>query len=394
MPTIDHPHRDIELGVPREKLQYIVREPSQGLSKQTGLIFYIHGFGYRYDDSYADKLLPYLADTYNCLAVSVDYQGARGYSADLELGPAPDFFLKLAEHHGVTVTAPVGLNIWTIVNTVCQQLAARGVTRLHPECHTISGAGGYSNFGLLPALDHLQVLGNILKEYAVDKKRLFVLGTSYGGYIGLLLAKLAPNTFRLVVDNSGFSGPQDILESLYGIAGIVGPVLIMNQCLVAFSDDALAPNYLSPSRKMIRDLAVAEHYALPSDTVIYSYHSETDVVAPTAAKKRLAEVLGRARNYDLRLVSAAEVDGRIFKNASHGMAASLRGLFEMSYRRWSPRVADPPAITDFDLETVNRLPCGREDYVLSFDPGGVSLAVLPSIRGARDAGAVLTRQES
>jgi hypothetical protein len=129
---------------------------------------------------------------------------------------------------------------------------------------------------------------------------------------------------------------------------------------------------------MIRDLAVAAHYHLSSETVLHSYHSEADTAAPTAAKKSLALVLGRRRRYDLRLISEADIDGRIFKNAKHGMDASLRGLFDLSYRRWTAEVGDPPPITDFDLGTVNRFPCGEEDYVLTFDRDDVSLAVEPA----------------
>jgi len=378
MPTIECPHPDIELGVPREKIDYALRIPSHGLSPDSGVIFYIPGFGFRFDDGYAAGFLPHLADTYDCVAVSVDYHGARGYAGAAQRWPAPDFFTKLAEHYGLTVTAPPDTSVPVIVDTVCRQLIARGVTKLHPACHTVSGMDGYANFGLLPALDHLQVLWKVMADHAVNKKRLFVLGTSYGGYIGLLLCKLAPNTFRLIVDNSGFSGPEDAPEYLYGIASSAGPIRIVNRCLVAFSADPSSPNYLSPSRKRVRDLAVAEHYALPSDTVLYSYHSATDRVARADAKKRLAEVLGRFRKYDLRLISEADIDGRIFKNLAHGMNASLRGLFELSYRRWAAEVAAPPAITDFDLGTVHRLPCGSENYLLAFGRDGVSLAVEPA----------------
>jgi len=378
MATFENPHPDVELGVPREPIDYALVLPSRGMSPNTGLIFYIHGFGFRYNDAYAGKLLPHLADTYDCIAVSVDYHGARYYHGKTKSRPAPDFFAKLEEHYGVTVTAPAGTDIWTIVNAVCVQLAKRGVTKLHPECQFVSGAEGYANFGILPAMDHLQILGAVLRDYAVDRKRLYVLSTSYGGYIALLLNKFAPNTFRLIVDNSGFSGPADTMPSLYGMASSVGVIRFVHRCLVAFSDDPSSPNYLSSSRKMIRDLAVAAHYNVPSETVVHSYHSEADTVAPTAAKKNLALVLGRRRRYDLRLISEADIDGHIFKNAKHGMDASLRGLFELSYRRWSAEAGDPPSITDFDLGTVIRFLCGEEAYVLTFGRDDVSLAVEPA----------------
>jgi len=384
MPTIDHSHPDLELGVPRGPLAYNLKAPSRGPSPETGVIVYIPGFGFRFNDAYAETLLAHLADTYDCLAVSVDYQGAASYASGVRRWPAPDFFVQLAKHYGATVTAPAGTDIWTIVTAICRQLHARGVTELHPACHTLTGVDGYANFGLLPALDHLQVLGVLLRDHPVDRRRLFVLGTSYGGYLGLLLGKLAPNTFRLVVDNSGFSGPDDRPDCVYGVTRSVEAVRIVNRCLVAFSADSASPYYLSPSRRTIRDLAVAGHYAPPSETVFHSYHSAADTIAPADAKTRLAALLSRRRRFDLRLISAADTDGRIFKTTAHGMDASLKGLFELSYGRWMSEVADAPAVTDFDLGTVNRLPCGAEDYVLTFGRDTVSLAIEPTGQGKTD----------
>ncbi len=376
MPAIERPHPDIELGVPREKIEYSVRLPSQGLSPETGLILYIPGCGFRHNDAYAEKLLPHLADTYDCLALSVGYQGYGLYSGLTERRPAPDFFAMLEKHHGVSVTATTSMNVSAIAVAVCREMAKRGVTSLHPHCQTVStGVDGYANFGVLPTLDHLQVLGVVLRDYPVNRKRLFALGTSYGGYLALLLGKFAPNTFRLIVDNSGFSGPGDTLETLLGITIGVGTVQIVNRSLLAFSADPQSPNFLTPARMEIRDIAVAGHYGFPSTTVLHSYHSEVDTVAPTKAKKRLAEVLKRHRDYDLRLVGEDDIDGRLFKTTAHGMNASLRGLFEVSYRRWSERNGTWPETTDFDLGTVVRLPCGKEDYVLAFARDDVRLTI-------------------
>lgn len=375
MPIIDCPHPDLEIGVPRQPVAYNLVFPSAGLSARTGVLFYIHGFGVRFNDAYAEKLLVHLADTYDCLAVCVDYQGAASYAWGTRRWPAPDFFVQLARHYGVSVEAPAGTDIWAIVTAVCRGLHARGVTELHPDCHTLTGVDGYANYGLLPALDHLQVLGRLLRDFPVDRRRLFVLGTSYGGYIGLLLGKLAPSTFRLIVDNSGFTGPDDNPDCVYGIGRSAEMLRITNRCLIGFSADPASPHFLSPGRRRIRDMAVADHYALPSETVIYSYHSATDTVAPAAFKTRLAALLAPLRRYDLRLVSAADVDGRLFKTTAHGMEASLRGLFELSYRRWTAGAADPPAVTDFDLGTANRLPCGEADYVLTFGRDDVALTI-------------------
>jgi pimeloyl-ACP methyl ester carboxylesterase len=76
MAIISTPLPDLELAVPRAELEYKLALPPQGVGQQTGLIVYIHGFGARFDDPYACKLLPHLAEKYDCVAVSIDYHGA------------------------------------------------------------------------------------------------------------------------------------------------------------------------------------------------------------------------------------------------------------------------------------------------------------------------------
>jgi len=372
------PPPDLELGIPRERLDYLHYLPSAGLTAETGLIVYIHGWGSRFNDSYALKLLPYLADTYNCVALSVDYQDAAA-QAESPVAPAPDFFLKLQQHHGVTVSVPQGMAPMVMVNELSRMLAARGVTALHRECTLVRGREGHINFGLLPALDHLTAIGALLRTYPLDRRRLFVLGTSYGGYLALLMAKLAPRTFRLVVDNSGFSGPDDEV-SVYGVSAYAGAVRIRVLCPLAFGRDPQRPNYFSPSRRLIRELAVPGHYHIPSISVIHSYHSTDDRIAPTASKQALAQVLRQYRDYDLRLIGPADIDGRLFKHGGHGFDASLRGLFALSYQRWSPQAAGAAGNsddgTDFEHQTINRLPCGAQDYVVQFTRRGtVTLSI-------------------
>lgn len=377
MQTIEQPVPDLELGIPRQPVRFDLRLPSGGLRPDTGLVFYIHGWGARYDDAYAAKLLPYLADRHNCVAVSVDYQGSVAH-AGFSMVPAPDFFAKLAEHHGVQVTAPTGVAPLQIAQMVLAQMAQRGITQLHPECAFLRGSEAYSNFGLLPALDHLQVLHRVQAELPLDKRRIYVIGTSYGGYVAMMAAKLAPNSFKLVVDNSGFSSAADTL-AVYGMGELCSSrpaVRLLSR--VAFSPNPANSYYLTPSMRRIRAVGVDEHYS-DQDGVCasYGYHSAHDNVAPLAAKVAAAEVVARHRRHDLKIVTEADIDGCIFKATTHGMHASLRGLFDMTMERWrGDGGGDVPAVTDFDLETVNVLPCGDKDYIVSCSAEGVSLCVV------------------
>lgn len=373
MPSILPPPPDVELGLKRTPLEYLAELPSAGVTPETGMVLYLHGWGLGHDDSYARKLLRHLAETYNCIAVSLSYQDSVSFLAT-RLMPAPNFFAKLAEHYGIGITAPTGIDAAAVTAEVIKVMGNIGMTELHPECHLLKGEDGYVNFGVIAALDVLTVTSRVLADYPVNRRRLFVLGTSYGGYLGLLLSKLAPHTFRMIVDNSGFVGPNDT-QSVYGMSTFPGPPRIQVMCPSAFSRHPDAPNFFRLRHRLIREVAAADHYQPHDATHIYSYHSRTDRVADPREKHAAAQVLARFRPYDLRFITEHDLDGRAFKTTEHAMQASLRALFEMSYARWLPAAATAPAMTDFDLGTVNRLRCDDADYVFRFSARGVTLAV-------------------
>jgi hypothetical protein len=174
MPIIDPPHPDVELGLSREALSYSVVLPDAGIGPRTGLIFYIFGFGASYDDSYARRLLPYLANDHDCVAVAVDYQGAKAQST-VDADFASDFFINLQRHYGITVSVTPSLagDVNAFLYELSQILAEAGITTLHPSCRLIKRGDRYINFGVLPALDHLQVAARIITEYGIDRRRIF-----------------------------------------------------------------------------------------------------------------------------------------------------------------------------------------------------------------------------
>src|SRR5579875_2304969 len=108
--AIERPHPDIELRVARGPLSYRACLPISGIDRETGLIIYLGGYGMDSRDGYTRSLLRHLANTYNCVAATLDYFGVRLLTPDIatELVPHPDFFKKLHEHYGVAVTVPKG----------------------------------------------------------------------------------------------------------------------------------------------------------------------------------------------------------------------------------------------------------------------------------------------
>jgi len=363
--SLDAPHPDIELGVARSSLRYLVRTPNAGINCDTGLVLYVAGYGMEPCDSYAESLLAYLANRYNCVAASVHYFGAN-FCAHARLVPLPDFFTALNRHYGLSISVPPHVDMQQVLRALAALLEQNGVKELHPDCRLAVISDEYNAMGFLPALDNLQVAHRLLAEHGLNRRRLFVIGTSYGGYIAGLMAKLAPNTFRMVIDNSGFSSADDDFPGVFGtVQGWVGGVAMIGKAVRAWSGDPAAGNFFSPPRRQIRSLLERQH-VYPNTARLYAYHAPADRIAPTERKLRLREIYAGRVAYDLEIIDESRLDGRVFKTLAHGMEASMRGLFDLSYEKYLRDGGALAGETDFDLGHALAFPCDGEIYELRF----------------------------
>lgn len=365
--SIDAAHPDIELGFPRSPIRYRVATPETGLGAGTGVFFYVHGYGSAFDDAYSDKMLTWAADRYNCIAVAVDYFGSNIHGTpNAQLSPT--FFSTLRQEHGITIEASSDISYHDLLRLIVGALAQRGVTHLSPRCLLINDVSPYNNFGLLAALDHLQVLADILAAQHIDKRRIFLLGTSYGGYVAGMLLKLAPRTFRLLIDNSGFSCAKDSIASVLGYQSwIFGKSCAQTRTPIHWDENPAALNHFAEWHEMLRDLTLRPHVTA-TPTRLMAYHSCQDEIAPTVTKRRLVETYAGLVPYTQRIITQDDLDGRCFKSLTHGMEASLRGLAEMSFDAYEGHGAEAENITDFDLGSHYVFDCGELDFVMSYGP--------------------------
>jgi pimeloyl-ACP methyl ester carboxylesterase len=230
--------------------------------------------------------------------------------------------------------------------------------------------------GFLPALDGLTVVHDLMRTFALNKTRLFLLGTSYGGYIAGLIAKFAPRTFRMIVDNSGFSSASDDRPAVLGWQKLfMNGVAMLCQNVPSWSPDPGSPHFFSEERQTIRNLLCRAH-VFPGTARIYAYHSATDTVAPTERKQRLRDTYKDRVAYELAIIDENQIDGRNFKTLAHGMNASLRGLFDLSHEKFLRDGGALSDATDFDHAGDYVFACGAQDYRIAFSPEQGVRAVL------------------
>ena len=378
--TIDTPHPDFENGVQRGPIDYTVNFPDNGINADTGIAFFIDGFGHDPALDYSILVRRYIASRYNCLCIGVAYFGCRLLTR-FDIEPGPDFFANVQRHHGLVLVPRSDAPAGAVLAEALGGIRKSGITRLHDDCiGQISFRNEYMSFGVLPALDHFQVLDRILKTYPVNKKRIFAFGTSYGGYLAMLLGKLAPNTFSAIIDNSGFvASNQQVYANLPLRAVQYGVDIATRRKLDIWSTSRWSKHFFWDHHALIRTLLEPRHIN-ESPTRYYLYHSRDDEMVPAAKKREFAALAKGRLKVDLQVVTPADLDGIMFKTMGHAMEASLPHLFDHAYGKV---LRDQPeggtGTTDFDLKSTYRFPCGKRSYSIAFGgPSGVTMSLGPA----------------
>ncbi len=372
---------DVELGVtvPR-KLHYELCRPSGGPAK--GLLFYVAGCGD--PPGYAQNLIQWVAARFGYVAVFVRY---HCYGSRLNTGAklafddnAANVIRHLCTTHGVP-TPPGCQGDSDYCIKVAQPLGEKLPQRVDIPATLVPPDDEYQNFGIVQALDHLAVIVDLRRrEPDADFNNVVLLGTSHGGYIAHILAKLAPGTVNVVIDNSSYI---DAPPFFLGLA----PELRINagnlqiQCKThTLWDHTLrtSARHYGIAPRVIRDLANPEQVKIMADaaqrrTRCVAFNVDrNDGISPPEDKQRQQRLYRDAGfDYELNLIGPDDLDGRVFKQLVHGMDASMRGLCE----RVLPTVAPRATTLDCDAETTIAYPCYDRTYRFTHHDQGATLTI-------------------
>ncbi|MCW5759108.1 MAG: DUF2920 family protein, partial [Phenylobacterium sp.] len=336
---------DYEIGLPRTApLVYDVAWPQEG--EAPGVVLVIAGFGGDTDGAYSRGLRRHIVETTGMGAVGVRYHAFHARhtnGAAVRIDPADHAALLGAAW---LAKAPVGNP--ADFGEVCRALGAAKVG-IAPRVWIDPPHGEAQNFGVIQALDHLAVIGDLLENAPpFDTRRIVVLGSSHGGYIAHMIAKFAPSTLAAVIDNSSYAQPPmnylaigDAPEYTVGFEGLSVHARVRSAWTVS---DRHAPNFYDRDRDLIRDLRYPPHLAAmrasaaDAGTQYFMVNAAVDPISPPVAKRRQQAALARAGfRSELSLVGPEQIDGKVFKAVTHGLDASLKGLFDRYIGRVVPR---------------------------------------------------------
>lgn len=330
---------DFELGLGNitRSTQYFLVKPEREHEKLEGLVVYIPGFGSDAGD-YRFHFCRKIAEQYGYAAMTVDYHClfCRPETPDKvdfepqDIKEIEKLFLKYdLPFQGKTVQEGLDfLNTYLVEHNLTVQVTAT----ILPEKEE------YQSGGMLQALDIINAVEHAIQHEAIPSDNIILVGSSFGGYIANLAAKLAPNTFSAVMDNSSWAYPN--------YAYVVGRECNQHEFSQRWQSNVLTrlfvktpwtlkkgfPFTFDENRTNIRSFSpeqVAQQGQYSSPTQYIFVHSETDQVAQTGQKIQMAEsMIQVGMNVHMEVYGQKDVDGNYVKNLNHGMDLSMLTFFE------------------------------------------------------------------
>ncbi|EAI6251371.1 DUF2920 family protein [Campylobacter jejuni] len=377
---------DVELNIKRtSKLEYRISYDDEKEIK--AIVFIIGGYGANANIYFLDSYRNYIAKNFDVVAVHVFYHCFCQRRSDVEkYSTLADFTkddLKLIEKVLRKYNIPCDQLANNTVVSHCEYLSEimtelKMLNRLPYDFEErlsatfIPSRGEYQNFGVMAAIDHINALKDLVKRFPkfADLPKIYG-GGSYGGYLSLLIAKIAPWYVDGVIDNSGVCLP--FLACILGREMNQGEFYFEGSgyrlyCFVYkyWNRNMNSSYYFGDENYLIRAVLNSNHLQIQSNlnknTIFVSYHSIQDMGAPVQNKIELYKCY-QELGYDatLHLIKDEnDIDGRFVKSLEHGLRMTDRALF----RKELPLMLEKlQGRKSFMQENSISYPCGNKVFV-------------------------------
>lgn len=341
---------DIELEYKRsQKLLYKYSYPKS--QKIKGIVFTIQGFGA--DVSYMDNLREFIAKEFSVVAVDVYYHcffSRRENGASFEFNTIDLAVLQdIIDKYKIDFSQVKEITRDSVLANLSQQigkLKSKGTFtndfQLQLPMTIIPKNNEYQNFGIMQAIDHINVLLELEKMpfNFVENYPVILMGTSHGGYLAHLITKLAPHKIDCVIDNSCYVKPP--LKYFLGKEININKAeyktenenIILN-CFVQtlWTTNQKSKYLFTTNHYRIRDLHDSAHlnnlsHSTSNKIRFISYHCVSDNIANIDDKISFYKALENL-GFDTKLYiidNPDKIDGKFIKTLSHGMGMSLKEL--------------------------------------------------------------------
>ncbi|ENO2577381.1 DUF2920 family protein [Campylobacter jejuni] len=344
---------DVELGIKRtSKLEYRISYDDEKDIK--AIVFVIGGYGANANISFLDFDREYIAKNFNVVAVHVFYHcfcarisNNKKYSASISFMEEDLLSLsKILLDFGINpqnLDCKNSTKYYELLNQHIITLKSQGKLAQNYQAKFTSTFippnGDYQNYGIMAAIDHINALKDLVKRFPefADLPKIYG-GGSYGGYLSLLIAKIAPWYVDGVIDNSGSAlpSPMFILERESGQYDYFEEYphnKIGFFIKTHWNADVNSKYFFHAENYLIRIIPNLAHLTIQASVnkniILVSYHSLKDPFN-TAKDKQTLFLAYKELGYDatLHLIKdESEIDGRFIKDLNHGMRIADKALF-------------------------------------------------------------------
>ncbi|EOI4326596.1 DUF2920 family protein, partial [Campylobacter jejuni] len=376
---------DVELNIKRtSKLEYRISYDDK--KEMKAIVFIIGGYGANANISFLDFDREYIAKNFDVVVVHVFYHCFCHRRSNIEKYSAITMFAEEDIPNLSQALFDMGINMnvnlenayqsYELLNEYIGKLKLEGkLTQEYQAKFTstfIPPNGDYQNYGIMPAIDHINALKDLVKRFPkfADLPKIYG-GGSYGGYLSLLIAKIAPWYVDGVIDNSGTVLP--LLECIIGRNLNKSDFTFndFNTLIETFTktywtrEDENLPYFFANENYIIRSLLNSSHLMLQAnknqDIIFVSYHSLKDEF-DTAKDKQTLFLAYKELGYDatLNLIKdESQIDGRFIKDLNHGMRITDKALF----RKELPLMLEKlQGRKSFMQENSISYPCGNKVF--------------------------------
>ncbi|EMC2184563.1 DUF2920 family protein [Campylobacter jejuni] len=378
---------DVELNIKRtSKLEYRISYDDEKDLK--AIVFIVGGFGANANISFLDFDREYIAKNFDVVVVHVFYHCfCARQSIDQKYNPKlipnqddlerVNGILKNINLGHLSVNKDNFEQIIPLIEQKVNEMKQAGLVdesqKIELSCDFIPPNGDYQNYGVMAAIDHINALKDLVKRFPkfADLPKIYG-GGSYGGYLSLLIAKIAPWYVDGVIDNSGSALPPlnyilgREMEHSYGDYYEDFPHnRIIFFLKTHWTRKENSPYFFNNENYFIRTLLNKDHLILQSQknkNIIYvSYHSDKDPLTPANFKQQTMQIL-KILGYDvsLNLIDENKIDGKFIKNLDHGCGIPDKALF----RKELPLMLEKlQGRKSFMQENSISYPCGNKVFI-------------------------------
>ncbi|EJA0028539.1 DUF2920 family protein [Campylobacter jejuni] len=377
---------DVELGIKRtSKLEYRISYDDEKDLK--AIVFVIGGYGVNANIYFLDSYRNYIAKNFDVATINVFYHCFCQRRSDVEKYSAYKYFQEedieniknLLNQFHFSYGEINNDNALFLANSLVKHVENLKMQnkldhnfKLNFTSTFIPPNGDYQNYGIMAAIDHINALKDLVKRFPklADLPKIYG-GGSYGGYLALLIAKIAPWYVDGVIDNSGTVLP--LLECIIG-KDLSRPEFFfsdLNKLVGMFiktywtREDERLSYFFTNENYMIRSLLNSSHLTIQASVnkniILVSYHSLKDPFN-TAKDKQTLFLAYKELGYDatLHLIKdESEIDGRFIKDLNHGMRITDKALF----RKELPLMLEKlQGRKSFMQENSISYPCGNKVF--------------------------------